>query len=52
MSIGTILLIVLVLMLIGAMPTWPHSRSWGYAPSGVLGLVVIVLLIMVLTGRL
>lgn len=52
MSIGTILLIVLVLMLLGAMPTWPHSRSWGYAPSGVLGLVVIVLLIMVLTGRL
>jgi len=52
MSIGTILLIVLVLLLIGAIPTWPHSRSWGYAPSGVLGLVVIVLLIMVLTGRL
>lgn len=52
MSIGTILLIVLVLLLVGAIPTWPHSRSWGYAPSGVLGLVVIVLLIMVLTGRL
>ena len=52
MSIGTILLIVLVLLLLGAIPTWPHSRSWGYAPSGVLGLVVIVLLIMVLTGRL
>lgn len=52
MSIGTILLIVLVLLLIGAIPTWPHSRSWGYAPSGVLGLVVIVLLIMVVTGRL
>ena len=52
MSIGTILLIVLVLLLLGAVPTWPHSRSWGYAPSGVLGLVVIVLLIMVLTGRL
>ncbi len=52
MSVGTILLIVLVLLLIGAIPTWPHSRSWGYAPSGVLGLVVIVLLIMVVTGRL
>jgi Protein of unknown function (DUF3309) len=49
---GTILLIVLILMLLGAIPTWPHSRSWGYAPSGGLGLVVIVLLIMVLTGRL
>ncbi len=52
MSLGTILLIILVLMLIGAIPTWPHSRSWGYAPSGVLGLVVIILLVLVLTGRL
>jgi hypothetical protein len=51
MSIGTIVLIVLVLMLIGAIPTWPHSRSWGYAPSGGLGLVVIVLLILLLIGR-
>jgi hypothetical protein len=51
MSIGTILLIVLILMLIGAFPTWPHSRSWGYYPSGGLGLVVIILLILVLTGR-
>jgi hypothetical protein len=51
MSIGTILLIVLVLMLIGAFPTWPHSRSWGYYPSGGLGLVVIILLILVLTRR-
>ena len=49
---GTILLIVLVLMLLGAVPTWPHSRSWGYGPSGGLGLVVIILLILVLTGRL
>ena len=52
MGIGTILLIVLVLMLLGAVPAWPHSRGWGYAPSGVLGLVVIILLVLVLTGRL
>jgi hypothetical protein len=51
MSIGTILLIVLILMLIGAFPTWPHSKSWGYGPTGGLGLVVIILLILVLTGR-
>ena len=49
---GTILLVILVLMLLGAFPTWPHSRSWGYGPSGGLGLVVIILLILVLTGRL
>ena len=48
----TILIVVLVLMLLGVIPTWPHSRSWGYAPSGVLGLLVVVLLIMMLTGRL
>lgn len=52
MSVGTILLIVLVLLLIGAIPTWPHSRSWGYAPSGVLGLVVLVLIVLLLMGRL
>lgn len=52
MSLGTILLIVLVLVLIGALPTWPHSRSWGYYPSGGLGLVVVILLILVLMGRL
>ena len=51
MSLGTILLIVLVLMLIGAIPTWPHSRSWGYAPSGVLGLVVVVIIVLLLLGR-
>ena len=51
MSLGTILLIVLILMLLGALPTWPHSRSWGYAPSGGLGLVVTVLLILWLMGR-
>jgi hypothetical protein len=44
MSVGTILLIVLILLLVGAVPSWPHSRSWGYAPSGVLGLVVFVVL--------
>jgi len=49
---GTILLVILVLLLIGAIPTWPHSRSWGYGPSGGLGLVVIILLVLVLTGRL
>jgi hypothetical protein len=47
----TILLIVLILALLGALPTWPHSREWGYAPSGVLGTVVVVLLILVLLGR-
>lgn len=51
MSLGTILLIVLVLMLLGAIPAWPHSRGWGYGPSGGLGLLVIVLLILLLTGR-
>ena len=51
MSIGTILLIVLILMLIGAIPTWPHSRSWGYGPSGGLGLVVVILIVLVLLGR-
>ncbi|MFC3106731.1 DUF3309 domain-containing protein [Undibacterium arcticum] len=52
MSIGTILLIILVLILIGALPSWPHSRSWGYYPSGIVGIVVVILLIMLLTGRL
>jgi uncharacterized protein DUF3309 len=52
MTVGTILLIVLVLLLIGAIPAWPYSRSWGYGPSGILGLVVVVLLILALTGRL
>ena len=52
MSVGTILLIVLVLLLIGAIPAWPHSRSWGYGPSGILGVVVLILLVLALTGRL
>lgn len=51
MSLGTILLIILVLLLIGAIPTWPHSRSWGYGPSGGLGLILIVILILFLLGR-
>jgi hypothetical protein len=49
--LGTILFIVLILMLIGAVPAWPHSRSWGYGPSGGLSLVVIVLLILLISGR-
>ncbi len=47
----TILLVIVVLMLIGAVPAWPHSRNWGYAPSGTLGLVVLILLILLVTGR-
>lgn len=52
MSLGTILLIVLILLLVGAIPTWPHSRSWGYAPSGVLGVVVLIIIVLLLMGRL
>lgn len=52
MSLGTILLIVLILMLIGVMPTWPHSRSWGYGPSGGVGLVVIIIIVLLFMGRL
>jgi hypothetical protein len=50
MTLGTILLIVLILLLIGAVPAWPHSRSWGYAPSGTLGTLVVVLIVLVLLG--
>ena len=52
MTLGTVLLIVLILLLIGAIPTWPHSRGWGYAPSGVLGAVLLVILVLLLLGRL
>jgi Protein of unknown function (DUF3309) len=52
MSLGTILLIILIVILIGALPTWPYSTGWGYYPSGGLGLVVVILLILVLLGRL
>jgi hypothetical protein len=48
----TVLLVLLVLMLIGAVPAWPYSRSWGYAPSGALGLILLVLIVLALTGRL
>ena len=48
---GTILIIILVLVVIGALPTWPHSRSWGYYPSGGVGLVFLILLILLLLGR-
>ena len=50
MSIGLILLIILVLVLLGALPTWPHSRSWGYMPSGTLGLVLVIVVVMLLLG--
>jgi len=50
--IGTILIIVLILMLLGAIPTWPHSREWGYFPSGGLGLVLLIVIILLLAGRL
>lgn len=49
--LGTILIVVLILMLVGALPTWPHSRQWGYYPSGALGLVLLVLIILFLLGR-
>lgn len=52
MSIGTILLIVLILVLIGVIPTWPHSRSWGYGPSGLLGVVLVVIVVLLLLGKL
>jgi len=52
MTIGTILLILLILILVGALPTWPHSKNWGYYPSSGLGLIVLILLVLVLMGRL
>jgi uncharacterized membrane-anchored protein len=52
MSLGTILLIVLILMLVGVLPTWPHARSWGYGPSGIVGVILVVVLVMFLMGRL
>ncbi len=51
MSLGMILLIVLILVLVGAIPSWPHSRSWGYAPSGVVGLLLVIVVVMLVTGR-
>jgi hypothetical protein len=51
MSVGTILLVVLILLLIGVVPSWPHSRAWGYGPSGAIGVVVLVLVILLIMGR-
>ena len=51
MSLGTILLIIVVLILVGIIPAWPHSRSWGYGPSGIVGVILLVLLILFLMGR-
>lgn len=51
MSLGMILLIVLVLVLVGAIPRWPHSRGWGYGPSGIVGVILVILLILLLMGR-
>ena len=51
MSLGTILLVILILMLLGAFPTWPHSRNWGYAPTGGLGLILIIVIVLLLLGR-
>ena len=50
--IGTILLVILVLLLLGALPTWPYSREWGYAPSGTVSLIVVVIVVLLLTGNL
>jgi hypothetical protein len=52
MSLGTILLIVVILVLIGVVPTWPHSRSWGYGPSGLVGVVLLILIVLLVMGRL
>jgi len=51
MSISTILLIILILLFLGALPTWPHSRSWGYRPGGAIGIMMLVLIVLLLTGR-
>ena len=51
MTLGTILLIVLILVLIGAVPAWPYSRGWGYGPSGIVGVIVVVLVVLLLMGR-
>lgn len=51
MSLGTILIIILILVLIGAIPSWPYSRGWGYGPSGIIGIILVVILILALMGR-
>ena len=52
MSIGTILLIVLILILVGVLPTWPHARSWGYGPSGIVWVILVIVIVLFLLGRL
>jgi Protein of unknown function (DUF3309) len=52
MSLGTILLIVVILALLGVLPNWPHARSWGYGPSGIVGVVLVIVIVLLLTGRL
>jgi hypothetical protein len=52
MAISTLLLIILVLLFLGALPTWPHSRNWGYRPGGALGIILVVLIVLLMTGRL
>ena len=52
MSLGAILLIVLILILVGVLPTWPHARSWGYGPSGIVGVIVVIVVVLFLLGRL
>jgi hypothetical protein len=52
MSLGTILLIVLILILIGVLPTWPHARSWGYGPGGIVGVILLIVIVLFLMGRL
>ena len=52
MTLSTILIIILILVLLGAIPAWPYSRSWGYGPSGIIGIILVVLLVLVLLGRL
>lgn len=52
MSLATILLIVVILMLVGVLPVWPHARSWGYAPSGIVGLVLLIVIVLFVLGRL
>ena len=52
MSLGAILLVIVILMLVGVLPTWPHARSWGYGPSGIVGVILVVLLVLFLMGRL
>jgi Protein of unknown function (DUF3309) len=51
MSIGTILLIILILILVGALPSWPHSKSWGYGPSGGIGIIVLIIIVLLVMGR-